>query len=129
MKHQELKKNKPIILEKVLYSSLKQGDIFQWGDKPWDEINRFFACRHFDDEKQIWVDKPTEKTRTCTSLLGLFTSTSILMFTWHHKEYVFIVKLPISDWKKSIGKPYYPGNGEHRYFFNFTPNPINIQTS
>lgn len=105
-------------LEKIKLTELQKGDIFQW-QSGLSEMKRFHSIHIRDEGFDVLLARwgyagPIEKLLAHGSTLR---NTDVD---------VYLIKFPISDYKKSFGKPYYPGCGNQRVFFAFELNERNI---
>ena len=102
-------------------TDLKKGDIFQFGNKPWDAIHRLFCVIKSEDGRflisfmRITFDGDIEKSKSNS-------------FTWRDKDVqVFVPKFLLSEQRRTKGKPCVPVSNQ-RSIFPSNLNQINLST-
>lgn len=99
-------------------TSLVKGDIFKFGDKPWDSLHRFHSLNTIDNRYLIHF--------IGLSYSGDISKALANSFTWREEDIeVFIPKFYLCEFKKSKGKPCIPVSN-HRIFLSDNLNPINL---
>ncbi len=100
-------------------TDLKKGDIFKFGDKPWDAEHRFHSLHKKEGERyNIWF--------MGISYAGDIEKARTTSFTWRdNDEEVWIPKYLLSEQRRTKGTPCLPVSN-HRIFYPMNLNKINL---
>lgn len=125
------------ILIKTTADKLKKGDIFSFGDKSWDEEQRFHSYQFYINSEKKWVDEYIDGSRICFNYIGFGYAGEVekaegRSFQWQHIQNPsqIIVYLQgkhiLSESPKHKGELYYNDHNNNRVYVPYRVNAVNM---